>query len=224
MSVDLRVDWCSYEAAKYAVEKWHYSRRMPAGKLVKIGAWEGDVFVGCVLFGRGATYDIGAPYGLKQTECVELVRLAMGDHIAPVSRIGAVALRWLKNESPGLRLVVSYADPDQNHYGGIYQAMNWIYEGMGKGDYVVRLKGKWVHRRNAHSAIGSSKGLERRAYPGKHKYLYPLDRAMRKQIASLAKPYPKRESRGQGVEGDTVGDQPTGAGSIPADRSGVLEQ
>jgi hypothetical protein len=40
--VDLKVDFCSYEAAKYAVEHWHYSKTMPAGKTVKIGAWEDD--------------------------------------------------------------------------------------------------------------------------------------------------------------------------------------
>jgi hypothetical protein len=28
---------------------------------------------------------------------------------------------------------------------------------------------------------------------GKHRYLYPLDDAMRKQIAPLSKPYPKRQ-------------------------------
>jgi len=32
--------------------------------------------------------------------------------------------------------------------------------------------------------------------PGKHKYLMPLDRKMRKQIAPLAKPYPKKTEQG----------------------------
>ena len=39
---------------------------------------------------------------------------------------------------------------------------------------------------------------------GKHRYLYPLDRAMRKQIEPLRKPYPKRETCGPSVEGDTL--------------------
>jgi hypothetical protein len=33
---------------------------------------------------------------------------------------------------------------------------------------------------------------------GKYRYLMPLDAAMRAQIAPLAKPYPKKESRGLG--------------------------
>lgn len=197
MSVDLKVDFCSHEAAKYAVEHWHYSKRMPAGKLVKIGAWEGDRYVGCVIFGRGATFDIGSPYGLAQTACVELVRIALTLHTSKVSQIGSAAIKMLKENSPGVRLIVSYADPEQGHNGGIYQAMNWIYVGFGKGDYFVKLHGEWIHRRSAHAAIGTSRGLERKSYMGRHKYLYPLDRAMRRQIEPLAKPYPKRADVGE---------------------------
>lgn len=36
----LRLDFCSHEAAKHSVFRWHYSRCMPAGKLVRIGVWE----------------------------------------------------------------------------------------------------------------------------------------------------------------------------------------
>ena len=35
-----------------------------------------------------------------------------------------------RHSLPGLRLIVSYADKDQNHHGGIYRATNWIYEGL----------------------------------------------------------------------------------------------
>ena len=50
MSVDLRVDWCDYQAAKYAVMHWHYSKAMPAGRNVYLGVWESNRFVGAVLF------------------------------------------------------------------------------------------------------------------------------------------------------------------------------
>ena len=52
----------------------------------------------------------------------------------------------------------------------------------------------------------------------KHKYLYPLDRAMRRQITPLAKPYPKRIC-GPSVESDTAGVQLAEAGAPPAGRS-----
>ena len=55
---ELLVDWCSAEAARYAVEHWHYSRRMPRFKLSKLGVWENNAFVGVVIFGQGATPEI----------------------------------------------------------------------------------------------------------------------------------------------------------------------
>lgn len=219
--VDLRVDWCSYEAAKYAVEKWHYSRVMPAGKTVKIGAWEGGVYIGAVVFSWGANNHIGSPYGLNQTEVCELVRVALSDHKSPVSQIVTAALRLLQGQSPGLRLIVSYADPEQGHNGAIYQAMNWLYVGSSCPQReTLRTDGSVMHKRTAHSLYGTIKGLEASRVLWKHKYLYPLDRAMRKQIAPLAQPYPQRETCGPGVEGDTATDQVAGAGSIPAARSG----
>ncbi|WP_449441465.1 Mom family adenine methylcarbamoylation protein [Serratia entomophila] len=50
--------------------------------------------------------------------------------MSPVSQILAKAIKFLSAVCPGLRLIVSYADKDQNHHGGIYQATNWIYEGL----------------------------------------------------------------------------------------------
>lgn len=108
---DLRLDWCSYRAAKWAVEHWHYSKRMPAGKAAIVGVWEFGKFIGCVIFSRGANNHIGNPYGLNQTEVCELTRVALTEHVAPVSRIVGISVRMLKKQSPGLRLIVSYADP-----------------------------------------------------------------------------------------------------------------
>jgi hypothetical protein len=201
--VDLRLDWCSYEAAKYAVEHWHYSRAMPVGKLVKVGAWEDGRYIGCVIFGRGANNHIGNPYGLQQTEICELVRVALTKHKSEVSKIVSVSLKMLKKILK-LRLVVSYADADQEHLGGIYKASNWVYVGLlnegSKSALVV--KGKKTHPKSIYSlgVIRSLEEVRKHLDPnaslfitkGKHKYLYPLDDAMRAQILPLAKPYPKR--------------------------------
>jgi hypothetical protein len=189
----LLVDFCSYEAAKYAIERWHYSRVMPAGKLIKLGIWENDTFVGCVLFGRGANNHIGSPYGLSQIEICELVRIALNTHKCQVSQIVAISLKILKRQSPGLRLVVSYADPEQNHKGIIYQASNWVYCGSSQPQrFALGLHGEIVHKKTMHSKRGTIVGLQKSKILWKHKYLYPLDRAMRRQIEPLAKPYPKR--------------------------------
>ena len=197
----LKIDWASYEAAKTACKKFHYSKSIPAGKMVKVGAWEDDKFIGVVLFSYGANGNIGKPYKLEQTEVCELVRIALTNHITPVSRIMAMAIKMLKQHSPGLKLIVSYADTGQGHHGGIYQATNWIYEGYFGGECSVVVNGRLMHRRQAYSLYGTTrpKGSYNVPASGKHKYLMPLDEEMRKQIMPLSKPYPKR-AKNQDVE------------------------
>lgn len=220
MKTELKIDWASHEAAKYACENWHYSKCLPVGKLVKIGVWENEKFIGVVLFGRGANKNMSKPYNLKQDECVELVRIALTKHNTQVSKIMMLAIKYLKKSNPGIRLVVSYSDLDANHHGGIYQATNWIYEGLFGKDSISAfiINGKKTHRKSIGS-IGVKQSIEevRRCLDpnakvfrtkGKHKYLMPLDKKMRDKIAPLAKPYPKR------VKQAMIGDQPEQRRSI----------
>ena len=192
MSVDLRVDFCSHKAAKYAVEHWHYSKSLPSGKVVKFGVWENDKFIGAVLFSWGANRNIGKPYNVTQMEVCELTRVALDMHSSTVSQIVSISMRNLKKQSPGVRLIVSYADPEQSHVGIVYQAMNWFYDGKSKPQAAVIVGGKVMHKKTAQGRYGTIKGLVSSGVTFKHKYLYPLDKAMRRQIEPLAKPYPKR--------------------------------
>ena len=195
---DLRIDWATHAAAKYACENWHYSGCLPVGKLVKVGAWENGKFIGVVLFGRGASPQLGKPYGLGQEQCVELVRIALTGHKNAVSRIAALAMKFLHKSNLNLRLIVSFSDPIQGHHGGIYQAGNWIYSGVGtEKPRLVLANGTTRHNRlyqgrnKQEMPVGSywSKAS------GKHRYLMPLDAEMRKRILPLSKPYPKRDKQ-----------------------------
>lgn len=193
----LRVDWCSHEAAKYAVEHWHYSQAMPAGKLVRVGAWEDGQFIGCVLFGRGANRRAAAMYGLRVECAAELVRVALTSHATPVTRIVAIAIRFLARQSPGLRLLFSYADPEHGHHGGIYQGGGWTYVGRSTPQAEIEFRdGTRMHKRSVTAKYGHASaaalGAKWVTTATKHKYLMPLDDEMRAKVAALAKPYPKR--------------------------------
>ena len=204
--VDLRLDWCSYEAAKYAVEHWHYSKCMPIGKLVKIGVWEDNKYIGAVIFGYGNNQFQGVAYGLVQTQICELLRIALTEHKTPVTKISSIALKMLKQSNKGMRLVVSYADPEQGHNGAIYQAGNWVFIGTGgSNEAFYDESGKRVHSRlvgkgGVKNVFGKviktfdSDTTTKRKLLKKWKYLFPLDDAMRKQIEPLRKPYPKRDT------------------------------
>lgn len=213
----LHIDWASHDAAKYACENWHYSKCLPVGKLVKVGAWEYGKFVGVVLFGRGANKSLGTPYGLDQSNVCELVRIALTNHTSPVSRIMTIATKLLAKSQPSLRLVVSFADKEQQHHGGIYQAANWIYTGETTPADEYIYKGKRWHGRAFRKSHGShtqyiNKGLQIVSGSSKHRYLMPLDKAMHAQIQSLARPYPKRAAS---IDSDAVNIQLTEGGAIP---------
>ena len=77
--VDLKIDWATHEAAKYAVEHWHYSRSLSSARNVYIGVWEDGEFVGVVVFGIGAgNVTNGQRYGLSRScQMAELTRVAL---------------------------------------------------------------------------------------------------------------------------------------------------
>lgn len=222
--MSLRLDWCSHEAAKHAVLRWHYSRRMPNSKLVRIGVWENGRFCGAILYGVGANRHIARPFSLEMTEVCELVRVALAPHRAhPTSQCVAISLRLLRRQSPGLQLVVSFADSGQGHLGTIYQAGGWLYLGASLQSYI-KVRGEVVHPRTLYDRYGRGgqsiawlrqhvdPRAERIEMPPKLKYVMPLDRKLRRQFEAVALPYPKNADEATGV---ATGDQPGQGGSIP---------
>jgi hypothetical protein len=99
--------------------------------------------------------------------------------------------------------VISFADPNYGHVGGIYQAGNWIYSGQ-----TPRGREFWHHGKRLHSRQVAAKGwniqqgnVRRTPRPadchivrtaGKYRYLMPLDDEMRARVRGFAKPFPKR--------------------------------
>ena len=205
----LIVSACSQKAATHSVMKWHYSQSMPAGKLITYGVWNNKKFAGSIIYGQGANNRLGQTYDLDIIEVCELVRVALKPkHTFLTSQVVAMSLASLRKDNPGLRLVVSYADTNQNHHGGIYQAMNWIYTGESLAASMI-IKGKKRHTRSVSAKYGTSKleWLQKNVDPkahlvkdlAKHKYLMPLDKQMRRQVIKLVKPYPKKVKE-QGVQ------------------------
>lgn len=201
----LEVDFCSNADARYACRQWHYNPRFPKSKIVPLGVWEDGTFVGTVVFGRGAASRMGSPFGLQHTEVCELVRIALKDgHKAPVSKILRLAIRKLTGHSPGIKLIVTFADSAKGHLGIIYQASSFFYLGA-RSYHGLRIHGEVRHPRAVHCIYGSRAGAqsipwlrehvdpnaERIRTAPKYKYVKPLTRSMRKKVLGMALPYPK---------------------------------
>lgn len=199
---ELKVDWATHEAAKYACRNWHYTKSLPVPPLVKIGVWEEGEFVGVVIFSRGASCNLLKPYGLSQRQGCELTRIAMKQHEVPVSKVISLAIKFLKKISPELELIVSFADPSEGHHGGVYQATNWIYTGKSSPSFsYIDSKGKKYHSRQvSEKGFNIQQGVMRKCpkpselkkvfNEGKHRYIFPLKN--REKYLKLSKPYPKR--------------------------------
>lgn len=190
----LKIDWATHESAKYACENWHYTGKIPVNKLVKIGAWEDGRFIGVVIFGVGASAVVHRQFGLDRFEVCELVRVALTDHASPVSRIIAIALKFLRSSNPKLRVCVSFADPNQGHHGGIYQAGNWIFTGRSSPTVEYFFNGDWRHVTDVYKRLSPEqvKTLPKRSKPGKFRYVMPFDDEIRAQEMKRSKPYPKK--------------------------------
>jgi len=194
---ELRLDWCSNQAATYACKRWHYSGSVPSWKKSRIGVWEDGDFIGCLIFTNPMPPTVKR-FRCKNTEITELARVALRNHDAPVSRMIAIARRMLVRANPGLLVMVSYADTSQGHHGGIYQASGFGYYGKGVGTRELLYKGKWRHARSIGRDIEVGK-LTRDAWKlpvrqsgAKHCYakLLGTDRGYR--IPMTPEPFPKR--------------------------------
>jgi len=213
--MSLQLDWCDRNAAKYAVTHSHYSRTMPCGKLVTVGVWESERFIGAVIFGRGATPQVAKSFKVKQTQMAELVRVALRNHDTPTSRIVAIALRMLRRQSPGLSFVVSFADAtNQGHVGTIYQAGNWIYLGESAARWLL-INGKERHPRLQLRGYRRKYPEAKIEYTGlkiKHRYVYPFEQSFRTKFEGMSMPYPQRAGS---IVGDASCIQHGEGGSTP---------
>jgi len=212
----MKITKATNEAIKYACMHFHYAKAVPVNTLGYNVYNDKDEWCGVILYGPGANNNIGKEYGLLQGAVFELVRVALNGKQATggcTTQALAMTLKQIKKDCPLCKLIVSYADCDQEHLGTIYQATNWIYVGAtmeNKKDGSWVINGKRYHGKTLSDKIkrhGGLKGLTRKEFiqkyydkdafeyvtKGKRKYLMPLDKKLRKKILPLAKPYPKAD-------------------------------
>ena len=202
----------SYKAIKYACLNFHYAKSVPVNVFGYSVFNEKNEWCGVIVYGHGSNNNIAKPFGLKTGEVLELVRVALNGKQETTSKAVAMSLKLIKKDIPLCKLVVSYADLDQNHIGTIYQATNWYFVGIkmeNKKDCSYIINGKRVHGRTITAKFkkyGLSATIENikkfyktddvEAYitKGKVKYLYPLCDEMRQLCEKLKQDYIKKPS------------------------------
>ncbi len=153
-----------------------------------------EKLIGCMTYGHpvsNRTVD-SIVDGLELDEVLELTRLVCLDGYGKnlESFVISKSFEWMKKYDPKVKVLVSYADPEQAHTGGIYRATNWLYQGCGYSklmpDYSIRINEDdlWTHSRTVGARWGN-KSVEnlaktigqtfyRKEETAKHRYIYFL--------------------------------------------------
>ena len=147
-----------------------------------------------VVFSIPANKNLGPYLFAGAVEVRELARLWAPNGHRPnlLTEAMSAACRALRADV-GCEAVVSFADPNQGHHGGVYQAASWIYTGQSEETRVyVTPEGLTLSRRSFHSG---SKSTPPRVKPirlaGKHRYVRCLTRTSRRRLRVPSVPYPK---------------------------------
>ena len=120
------------------------------------------------------------------------------------------SFKYIKENHPNIKVLISFADPDAGHHGYIYQATNWLYCGlsMKTGGYTYYFDEKWQHPRTTVSKYGTRKheeilkidpNIKFKRIPQKHRYIMLLGnkreiKEMRGKLKYPILPYPKGEN------------------------------
>ncbi len=174
--------------AMRAIRLHHYSRSVPSGKsyyyayesalvVVSIPA---NQFIGRFLFGR-------------KVGVWELSRLWAPDGHASnlLTQAISATVKEFHRQEPSVVALISYADPNVGHLGGVYKAASWIPFGqVEESRYYVDAKGVVVSRRKFHSGSKSetkaqilARGYKELKKPGRLRYVKPLTATARREFA-----------------------------------------
>lgn len=185
----MRLEKASHKAIVYACMNFHYAKRIPAGANIGYSVFNDmNEFCGVIVYGYPASPNILPNFNFVNGQILELRRVALNAKHGITSKALSISMKLIKKNCPNLKMLVSYSDKGQNHYGTIYQATNWYFidESNSSGiEYYIN--GKWVHSRHG-------KGQIQRTLSGKRKYIYPIDKKYENFCKSLSKPYPKKQA------------------------------
>lgn len=165
----------------------HYTHAVPSGKSHYF-SFDNAIIV----YSIPANYNI-ARFLLGENKIVwELTRLwAPNDHEKNLlTQAISKSIRELLRLEPDISALVSYADPNVGHLGGVYRAASWIYTGQSEESrYYVDCNGQSVSRRSFHSGKRTltkkeieDLGFTQLKKPGKHRFCKGLHKSSRKII------------------------------------------
>ena len=168
----------------------HYAKRFPSVSYA-FGLFDNEVLIGVVTYGTppSATLRTGLAGKENQEKILELNRLCLKHNKKnEASYLVAKSLKLL----PVGKIIVSFADTDQNHKGIVYQACNFKYYGLSAKRTDWKIKGK--EHLHGQTIADEFRGIPNRSKAMREKYgddfyLHPRPRKHRYIYVTGGKKY-----------------------------------
>lgn len=194
--------------AKRLIVQHHYMHTSPQGAKIAFGIFLDGLCLGVVIFGyssaTAAKIEKLVP-DLPRNQYLEMQRMWISDKLGHNTESYCLAEVMRQLKGINVKLVVTHAGGCKNDCGIVYQAAAWLYFGRDKcDDFYLTTTGEY---KNSCAALRfgriSAKGKTKQDIghelfgPGeaikswRYKYVYPLDRGLRRKLAKLSLPYPK---------------------------------
>ena len=205
---DFVVSPTTIQAVRPFVEQWHYSHNTNGLRVAQCFSLSYDNnIIGAMIYGQVGMANAWKPYGDSESDVVELRRLCCIDDTPKCTEsyfIGKT-IKWMKANT-SFKTIVSYADAFHNHSGIIYRASNFIYLGKTSKGRVILHNGRQYHDKTIRTFYTDKNGIKRLKpfaqrvkdalesgdakyvdTPGKHIYVYPLDKKTRRRYVPVDK-------------------------------------
>ena len=204
--------------AKKMIVKHHYSQLWTkcsvalglyyqTGKQHSFFDEQEEKLIGVCVFGDPVGRESGGSISelIPRNQVYELTRLYIHDDYGSniESYFISQCMSWLKLNKPNIQALISYADPNEGHPGIIYQATNWLYQGIiGSTTWAFKFspQDRWKHGRTIFPYYGTNDIEKIRAKVKepfwirkelrKHRYIYLLcNKSLKKKVMKNLK-YP----------------------------------
>lgn len=198
--------------SEYFILHIHYAKRFPSISYY-FGLFDGEELIGICTYGTPASSGLRKGIAGKNNidKVIELNRLCLKyNRKNEASYLVANSLKLL----PKNKIIVSFADTEQNHLGIVYQATNFLYTGLSakRTNWVIEglehLHGQTIadkYRRvpNRVKVIRAEYGDKFKLVdrPRKHRYIYITGsktqrKKLKQQLLYKIQEYPKGENNG----------------------------
>lgn len=175
---------------KEKIISFHYTKSWPSGKSFVYEFEEAIVVISIP-----ANCKVAGWFGAGKNRVWELTRLWAPDGHRPNLLTEAIsfAVTGFKKQNAA-DILVSYADPNVGHSGGVYRAASWIFLGQSEESRAYRnSKGDVVSRRKFHSGSRAlkkaeilAKGYTQLKLPGKLRFARGLTRTGKRLVTVLS--------------------------------------